>query len=112
MIFIVIKFGGYFLQRYPTIFFHKTDLTQLHPGQWTIFVSLFRGWFSTVPVDGYFLQHCQLLTRVCPINQKYTTCSPFSYTTLRSILWFLCSILCFCDPSRLCAIYRKETQQT
>jgi hypothetical protein len=112
LLFIVIKFGGYFMQKCPMTFFSQDDLTQLRSGKWTIFVSLFMVDFLLFQLTDVSSQHCQLLTRVCPINQKYTTFSPFSYATLRSILWFLCSILCFCDPFRLCTIYRKEAQQT
>jgi hypothetical protein len=71
------------------------------------FFSIFVVDFLLFQMTDISSQHCQLLTRVCPINQKYTTFSPFSYLTLRSILWFLYSILCFCDPSHLCTIYRK-----
>ena len=99
MIFIVIKFGCYFLQNCVTIFFSSRAVKN--------FRLPFRGWFSTVQVDHIYSQHCQLLTRVCPINQKYTTFSPFPYIILRSILWFLLSLLCFCDPSRLCAFNRR-----
>jgi len=110
MLFIVIKFGGYFIQRCPTILFTRrfspTSCRAVNN-----FRLPFRGWFSTVPVDRYFFTRLSIVNQG-PINQKYTTFSLFYYATLRSILWFLCSTLGFCNPSRLSKIYRKEAQQT
>ena len=53
MLFIVIKFGGYFIQRCPTILFTRrfspTSCRAVNN-----FRLPFRRWFSTVPVDRYF----------------------------------------------------------
>jgi hypothetical protein len=66
-----------FYAKVPDDFFSQDDLTQLHPGQLTIFISLFVVDFLLFQLTDISSQHCQLLTRVCPINQKYTTFSSF-----------------------------------